>query len=529
VLTPMKAQSTFSPLSSPTNTINTNLNSRLVHLSTANEIEQLVAQVTELNAYKDNQGIIHQQLRSEIHALQEELLQRSQESGILTKLQNDLENQVNINSQLKDRINILTKEKLSMDEVKLELISKDRQIHSLQSSLTNAEKEAVIQKEKGFEEAVKCMEQDMTDLQDQIKSNRRSVESEYKSVVNELRQQRDQFEKELLATSKLLKERSSNGQSNSNFHDAINSADKIVSSVQKQVAWHEEKRKLVEKIELLLQKEAMYEQNRNIVGEEMKEKTVSMSKQISKLEKELVQSNHKLQIVEKERLLLQEKLHKMEALQQDININEKGTETHYSLKESEKMRILENELSATKYELAATQKIMADAKQNISDLKWENTSLRHDIFMAKTSESAPLSRFGSSITKSNTDNSNNSISNKNDDSISRTPPKPTTLDNYVYNTKTLTQVLSNTKPLRIRLEAATAANQRSRLTRLARTTRTRVTPDKVLTPQIGVQDFNRSDMMVNNDEKIGMSAVNLHLSPSLNPLGYYQPNLEGDI
>ena len=59
-------------------------------------------------------------------------------------------------------------------------------------------------------------------------------------------------------------------------------------------------------------------------------------------------------------------------IQQDININEKGTETHYSLKESEKMRILENELSATKYELAATQKIMADAKQNISDLKWEN-------------------------------------------------------------------------------------------------------------------------------------------------------------
>ena len=200
VLTPMKAQSTFSPLSSPTNTINTNLNSRLVHLSTANEIEQLVAQVTELNAYKDNQGIIHQQLRSEIHALQEELLQRSQESGILTKLQNDLENQVNINSQLKDRINILTKEKLSMDEVKLELISKDRQIHSLQSSLTNAEKEAVIQKEKGFEEAVKCMEQDMTDLQDQIKSNRRSVESEYKSVVNELRQQRDQFEGNLCST-----------------------------------------------------------------------------------------------------------------------------------------------------------------------------------------------------------------------------------------------------------------------------------------------------------------------------------------
>jgi hypothetical protein len=138
--------------------------SRMADASTAQDVLFLTTQVTELQAEKDNTQTIQQQLQDEIHVLQDQLVQTAHESYQAKTLHHDNQTHVKINAQLKERINMLEQEATSTHEYKMQAMAKDRTVLSLQNAVKNAKHEAEIQRKKGYEEALKSMEQDIVGL-----------------------------------------------------------------------------------------------------------------------------------------------------------------------------------------------------------------------------------------------------------------------------------------------------------------------------------------------------------------------------
>jgi hypothetical protein len=581
---------------------------RMADASTAQDVLFLTTQVTELQAEKDNTQIIQQQLQDEIHVLQDQLVQTAHESYQAKTLHHDNQTHVQINAQLKERINMLEQEATSTHEYKMQAMAKDRTVLSLQNAVKNAKHEAEIQRKKGYEEALKSMEQDIVGLHHQIQHSKETVALQYKGVVDELRQQRDQFERELLAARQSLKEQPTQDRTAQTFQHAIASADSLVDEVQHQAKWYLEKQVLEKKLNDMMQHEQLYHENVRALAKEQV-KNEQLSKQLVELAQEKVERGRELQAVNEERALLERTVLDLERRavgwregspaappvqeqppsqprpqrtkdQEDrmagVSSNKAVARTEHDLRE------MEEELIATQHALEQSQRNMQVAKQQISDLTWQTTSMKHDAFMAQTSASlagkkmAAVARESSALPLSSSSSSGPSfgVSGEKGDGES-----PTTLQKYALNTKTLTQVLANTKPMRIRLEASTAAHQRSRMLRqhqgyggdgghsghgepeLSKTApvvkgrrrkmfftslhgggspgrrrnksgRVRVAAT-ILTPAQKKRegDLSRSDLTGVKASSVGRSTLGFGdlSSNKLSPMNYYTPPLEGDI
>jgi hypothetical protein len=231
-------------------------------------------------------------------------------------------------------------------------------------------------------------------------------------------------------------------------------------------------------------------------------------------------------------------------------------------KERVDVRELIRALAATKRELHTSRAGLSEAQQHISDLTWQNTSLRHDAFMScstsklRTTHERTSNERQASFMARSTAREEVGGGEERRGAIDR----PSTLKEYVTNTRTLTQVLANTTPLRRRLEASTAAFQRrsqrlliessnhsNRFSNHSNRSNNRLiaSPEKIfygvaesssrpniLTP-MHTSDLNevRSNIQTGsdrNDELILDTCMDL--SRALNPLGYHEHLiLEGDL
>ena len=454
--------------------------SRLSHIAVHKEVARLQEELIVLRCNHENETALKNQLKEEIMMLQEKLMEATRETRNVETLRQEKETQEEINSHLRARVAAMQEEIELTNQAQRQLTTKDRKIVMLENMLKQAEMKASVEKEKGYEEALSSMESEMKSLQEQVACNRETIASEFQGIILNLQEQRDHFETELIAAQKLIRQQPEVLRSGKALNQALTSADAVVQSVQEQNSWFREKRVLEKRLEILLCQE---QERENAVESEIlqaKEKESHLIDSLKKLKGELNDKSSRLTSAEERCHTLQQTL--LEKFAESKNTGGGGEKTLELKKEEEEkveqeeeeeeeqeeeeeeeeesgsnqrtdVRELIRALAATKNELYASRAGLSEAKQHVSDLTWQNTSLRHDAFMNRSASTLLTTE---ERTRSTMHTNDERGGEERTDAIKR----PSTLKEYVTNTRTLTQVLSNTTPLRHRLEASTAAFQR---------------------------------------------------------------------
>jgi hypothetical protein len=435
--------------------------SRLSHIAAHKEVARLQEELIVLRCNHENETALKNQLKEEITMLQEKLMEATRETRNVETLRQEKQTQEEINSHLRARVAAMQEEIELTNQAQRQLTTKDRKIVMLENMLKEAEMKTSVEKEKGYEEALSSMESEMKSLQEQVACNRETIASEFQGIILNLQEQRDHFETELIAAQKLIRQQPEVLRSGKALNQALTSADALVQSVQEGNSWYQEKRALEKRLEILLCQE---QERENAVESEIlqaKERESHLIDSLKKMKEELNDRSSRLTSAEERFDTLQQTL--LEKFVESKNAGGGGEKT-LELKKAEEKKVEqeEEEESGSSQRtdvreliraLAATKNELSEAKQHVSDLTWQNTSLRHDAFMNR-----------SASTLLTTEESTRSTMHTNDESggQERTDAikHPSTLKEYVTNTRTLTQVLSNTTPLRHRLEASTAAFQR---------------------------------------------------------------------
>jgi hypothetical protein len=560
--------------------------SRLAKVAESHDNARAREEIFDLSSKFQNGVEVQKQLQKEIQRLQDELMTAAHGLRKLETIRRDLETERDITQQLRNRVETLEDEHRSTEALRSSLAAEQRKTNALENAVQHAEARAVVEHGKGYDKGLSKMENEVQLLQEQVTGNRDRMAQEYEKVVASLRGQRDDFEAKLRAMEKrdATQRGGNNIRTSTELARALESADGLVGEVREQSLWVVEKKDLERRLEdykrrqreLLTEKDILISKE-NTLDEAKRRAEEHWQRQMETKEKELKSGKEKEELLAQQLSDLKEQQRQQQQQQQyaaipttsppQVQIQHRQhhqqqhqhqhqqpmSTTTFSLspprppsQQHQHLNDLRLALVATRRELDDLHASMNDAKQHISDLTWQNTSLRHDAFMTRSS----------SALRTTADTHPHLASPV---SPARSRSGPSSLNEYHANTRTLSRVLSNTKPLRLRLDRSTEAHRRRSLrnTFLANSvdggfarsslSNSRRREDAgirttIRTP-VEERELYRSDL---SSRGVGVHSAttsivppespsfdqdidDLLLSQQLNPLGYHKPFLEGPI
>ena len=481
--------------------------SRLTNVAAARNEARVQEEMFDLTSKLENSDQVKHELQKEIQRLQDDLLTASHTLRGMETVKRDLDTERSITQQLKDRIIQVEDDNRSTSELRSSLATEIRKNNTLESAVEFAEANAKVEHGKGYEEGLIAMGTEVETLQKQIHGNRDRVAKEYEKVVDTLRGQRDDFEAQLRGLEQDTRQKPENSRTGSELVRALENANGVVEEVREQSKLSEEKRVWEKRLKEVTERERqreievdeMRERGKRKEDEDRRERE-RWSRQMEEKDKDLRESERirdtttrqlmELQEINKQKRTTmedtqnQQKQHHIQNVsvagispppspdstslplplppqsqqfqqqqfqqeqfqQQQYQQQQQQQQQQYQQQHTETAQLddLRRALVATRRELDDLHASMDDAKQHISDLTWQNTSLRHDAFMERSgSKFKTTSETHPHLASPNLTNN-----------------RPTTLDEYHANTRTLSQVLSNTKPIRLNLDRSTNAHKR---------------------------------------------------------------------